>query len=192
MATLATLTVKILGDTGQLVSSLERAQKRSKNFADSLRKARGPLLAMTGAAVALGGGAVKAFGDFDQAMTQSLAIMGDVSKTMRVDMVNAANEVGRTTTFSARDAAESFFFLASAGLSAEASIATLPIVAQFAQAGMFDMARATDLVTDAQSALGLTIRNDTVKNGTVKNGTVRNGTVRNGTVKNDTVNDECK
>jgi TP901 family phage tail tape measure protein len=37
-------------------------------------------------------------------------------------------------------------------------------VAQFAQAGMFDMSRATDLLTDAQSALGLTIRDDAVKN----------------------------
>jgi hypothetical protein len=49
-------------------------------------------------------------------------------------------------------------------LDAEASIAALPRVAQFAQAGMFDMSRATDLLTDAQSALGLTIRDDAVKN----------------------------
>ncbi len=164
MATLATLTVKILGDTGQLVSSLDRAQKRSKSFTDGLRKARGPLLAMTGAAVALGGSAVKAFGDFDQAMTQSLAIMDDVSDTMRNDMVEAAEEVGRVTTFSARDAAESYFFLASAGLDASSSIKALPTVAAFAQAGMFDMARATDLLTDAQSALGLTIKDDAVAN----------------------------
>ena len=33
----------------------------------------------------------------------------------------------------------------------------LPQVAKFAQAGMFDMARATELLTDAQSALGLTV-----------------------------------
>lgn len=164
MATLATLSVKIIGDTGQLVSSLDRAQKRSKSFTEGLRRARGPLLAMTGAAVGLGGAVIKTFGDFDQAMTQSLAIMGDVSETMRTDMVAAAEEVGKTTTFSARDAAESFFFLASAGLDAKASIEALPSVAGFAQAGMFDMARATDLLTDAQSALGLTIRDDAVAN----------------------------
>jgi len=92
---------------------------------------------------------------FDAAMTKSLAIMGDVSEVLREDMVEAAREVGRETSFSADQAAESFFFLASAGLSAEQSIASLPQVASFAQAGMFDMARATDLLTDAQSALGL-------------------------------------
>jgi TP901 family phage tail tape measure protein len=50
-----------------------------------------------------------------------------------------------------------YFFLASAGLDAEQSVAAMPQVAAFAQAGMFDMARATDLATDAQSALGLTV-----------------------------------
>lgn len=164
MSTLATLTVKILGDTGHLTSSLERAQKKSKSFTEGLRKARGPLLALTGATVGLGLIAVKTYGDFDAAMTQSLAIMGDVSETMRGEMVAAAEEVGRKTTFSARDAAESFFFLASAGLDAQASITALRPVAKFAQAGMFDMALATDLLTDAQSALGLTIRDDAVAN----------------------------
>jgi TP901 family phage tail tape measure protein len=75
---------------------------------------------------------------------------------MRGEMSDAAREVAKTTTFSATEAAESFFFLASAGLDAEQSIAALPQVAAFAQAGMFDMATATDLATDAQSALGLT------------------------------------
>ena len=114
--------------------------------------------------VALGAVAIKSFSDFDAAMTKSTAIMGDLSDVMRNDMVEAAKEVALTTSFSAKAAGESFFFLASAGLSAEASIAALPAVAQFAQAGMFDMATATDLLTDAQSALGLTIRDDAIAN----------------------------
>ncbi|MFW6202558.1 MAG: phage tail tape measure protein, partial [Gemmatimonadota bacterium] len=103
----------------------------------------------------MGAAAVKSFADFDDAMTQSLAIMGDVSDAMRQDMAEAARAVARTTTTSATDAAESYFFLASAGLDASQSVAALPQVARFAQAGMFDMSRATDLATDAQSALGL-------------------------------------
>jgi TP901 family phage tail tape measure protein len=99
---------------------------------------------------------VKQFAEFDSALNQSIAIMGNVSDTMRGEMSDAAREVAKTTTFSAAEAAESFFFLASAGLDAEQSMAALPQVAAFAQAGMFDMATATDLATDAQSALGLT------------------------------------
>jgi TP901 family phage tail tape measure protein len=107
--------------------------------------------AVTGIAIA----GIKSFADFDSKLQQSVAIMGDVSDAMRDDMANAAREVAKATTFSAAEAAESYFFLASAGLDAEASIAALPTVAAFAQAGMFDMAQATDLLTDAQSALGL-------------------------------------
>ena len=130
-----------------------------------LSKAAGIALAAVGAAVA--GIAVKSvqeFSKFDAALTQSKAIMGDLTQAMEKDMADAAREVAKVSTFSAEQAAESFFFLASAGLDAEASIAALPRVAQFAQAGMFDMSRATDLLTDAQSALGLTIRDDAVKN----------------------------
>ena len=107
-----------------------------------------------GAITAFSGLFLKTFAGFDDALNQSLAIMGDVSDAMRKDMAQAAKDVARETRFNATDAAESYFFLASAGLDAKQSIEALPQVAQFAQAGMFDMAQATDLLTDAQSALG--------------------------------------
>jgi TP901 family phage tail tape measure protein len=107
---------------------------------------------------------VKAFADFDAEMNKSISIMGNVADSLRNDMSDAAREVAKTTTFSAKEAAEAYFFLASAGLDAKSSIEAMPKVAKFAQAGMFDMALATDLLTDAQSALGLTIRNDAIKN----------------------------
>jgi len=106
--------------------------------------------------LAVGGAALKAYGDFEQTMTQSTAIMGTLSEDMRKQMEAAAREVGKTTKFGASEAAEAFEFLALAGLSAEQSIAALPQVAAFAQAGNFNLARATDLATDAQAALGIT------------------------------------
>jgi len=134
--------------------------KTGLSKANSSLKKFGANAAKIGAAAgaAIGGAAVfsiKKFADFDQALNQSIAIMGDVSDALRNDMANAAREVAKQTTFSAEEAAESFFFLASAGLDAEQSVAAMPQVAKFAQAGMFDMALATDLATDAQSALGL-------------------------------------
>jgi TP901 family phage tail tape measure protein len=131
---------------------LRQAEKDLKGFASGIGKAIG---AATAVVAGIGIASVKAFADFDSAMNKSLAIMGNVSDTLRGDMSDAAREVAKTTTFSANEAAESYFFLASAGLDAEASIAALPAVARFAQAGMFDMALATDLLTDAQSALGM-------------------------------------
>lgn len=101
--------------------------------------------------------------EFNRKMRNSTAIMGDLSNVMRRDMKAAAIGMARVTSASAAVAASAFFFLASAGLDAKQSIAALPAVAQFAQAGNFDLATATDLATDAQAALGLTSK-DASKN----------------------------
>ena len=135
---------------------LRKAEQQLKGFASGVGKAIG---GATAAIAGIGAISVKTFADFDGALNKSLAIMGDVSEAMRSDMSDAAREVAKSTTFSAEQAAESYFFLASAGLDAKQSIEALPQVANFAQAGMFDMALATDLLTDAQSALGLSSDN---------------------------------
>ena len=141
-----------------------KAIKKAQGQLADFGKQAGKVFAGAGLAVAgLAAISVKAFAEFDAAMVKSTAIMGGVSDMMKGEMSDAAREVAKTTTFSASQAAESFFFLASAGLNAEQSILALPKVANFAQAGMFDMALATDLLTDAQSALGLSV-DDTGQN----------------------------
>jgi TP901 family phage tail tape measure protein len=113
--------------------------------------------------VGAGAASIKFAADFDDAMTKSLAIMNTTIEQEK-EMERVAREVAKSTTFSHKEAAESYFYLASAGLDANQAIAAMPQVAQFAEAGAFDMALATDLLTDAQSALGLTIRDDAIAN----------------------------
>lgn len=158
----STVSFVFLGDSADAERAMRRLQDaadQTGNKAEQLGKkwgAAGQTLQRRTAPIALAfAGAAKAFGDFDAAMVQSTAIMGDISGPVRQRMEDAAKSVAETTRFSATEAAESYFFLASAGLDATSSIEALPAVAGFAQAGMFDMARATDLLTDAQSALGL-------------------------------------
>lgn len=102
---------------------------------------------------------VKAYATFDKSMTESLAIMGDISPAMRKEMAKTAKHLSTESTFAAEKLAEAYFFLASAGMDAEQSIKALPVVAKFAQAGAFELALATDLLTDAQTALGLSSKN---------------------------------
>jgi TP901 family phage tail tape measure protein len=147
---------KLEGGANRAGYVMRTMDKAATNLAKSVAK-------VGGLAVVAGGMAAKSFIDFDAAMNESLAIMGDVSDGMRKQMSNAARQMAKETTFSATQAAESFYFLASAGLNAEQSIGALPKVAKFAQAGMFDMALATTLLSDAQSALGLRSQ-DTEKN----------------------------
>jgi len=154
---LSTLVVRLVGDTKQFHSSMGGAVSKmtavsSKMTAIGKKMTKG----LTVPILAIGASSVFAFAKFDDAMTSSLAIMGEISGPMRKKMETAARDVGKTTSFSATQAAEAYFFLASAGLDAAQSIGALPKVAAFAQAGNFDLAQATDLLTDAQSALGLT------------------------------------
>jgi TP901 family phage tail tape measure protein len=152
--------VMIAGDARDL-------QKATKQGSVGFDLLAGAAIAATkiiaSAATAIAGFSIREFAKFDEAMTKSTAIMGDLSDAMRKDMSDAARQVALETTFAADQAAEAFFFLASAGLTAEQSIGALPQVARFAQAGAFDLATATDLLTDAQSALGLT-SDDTAEN----------------------------
>ena len=155
---------KAIRDFKKLEGGANRAGYVMRTMDSAATKLAKSVARIGGVAAVAGGFAAKSFIDFDAAMNKSLAIMGDVSDGMRKQMSNAARQMAKETTFSATEAAESFFFLASAGLSAEQSINALPKVAKFAQAGMFDMALATDLLTDAQSALGLSVRDDVVAN----------------------------
>ncbi len=155
---LARARIVLEGDTVALTRSLQGAEKAMTQAGRRMSAiGRGLSSKVTLPILAVGIGAIKAFADFDNAMVQSIAIMGDVSDVMKDEMAEAAKEVARTTTTGSKKAADAFFFLASAGLTAEQSVAALPQVAKFAQAGMFGMALATDLATDAQSALGLTV-----------------------------------
>lgn len=129
--------------------SLEKAGKKMADIGKNLS------LKVTAPIVALGAAVTKAGADFDAAMTQSTAIMGDLSDEMRDELSDTAREIGTSTKFSATEAAEAYEFLASAGYDAERAVAALPRVAAFAQAANADLARATTLLADAQSALGL-------------------------------------
>ena len=153
--------------TKQHDAAIRRSRARIARYRKEIDKTRLSTRLFSGAMRSFGmlvGGAAllgglmrihRALEDFERAMNQSIAIMGDVDRAMRHTMERTAIDVARTTVYSAAEVAKAYYYLASAGLSATQSVAALAQVTQFAQAGMFDLALATDLLTDAQSALGL-------------------------------------
>lgn len=155
-----TLKLQILAEVGKLVDGLNQANKQvmttGQKFQAGFAQVSKSVLAAGAAVGAFVGSSIKSYMEFDDKLTQSTAIMSGVTEDTRKQMETAARSVATTLGIAHKDAAESYYFLASAGLDAQQSIAALPQVAAFAKAGMFDMARATDLATDAQSALGLT------------------------------------
>lgn len=73
-----------------------------------------------------------------------------------------AKELGATTKFTATQAGEGLNYMALAGYDAQKSAEMLPKVLDLAAAGAMDLGTASDMVTDAQTALGLSLDDTTV------------------------------
>ena len=149
--------------------------KASSKFGSAFKKGLGTvgkvgaaaLAATTTAVTAFGASAVSAGADFDAAMSQVAATMGENANAMveyngkTVTATEAlrgfAQEMGSSTAFSATEAAEALNYMALAGYNAETSMNMLPTVLNLASAGAMDLASASDMVTDVSSALGLSI-----------------------------------
>lgn len=93
---------------------------------------------------------------FDQSMSQVAATMGTTVDQIG-ELRDFAQEMGATTVFSAQQSADALNYMALAGYDAETAMSMLPTVLNLAAAGNMDLARASDMVTDSQSALGLSI-----------------------------------
>ena len=172
-AELEKMVIRILGDAAQYEKTLRDAEKSTKSFTQNIGKSltrvgsqmqamgRSLTLRLTAPIVAMGAASVKAFADFDQAMIESTSIMGNLTDATQERMRRLALSLSFSGKVlqAPKDLAESYFFLASAGKDAEQSMALLPAVSTFATAGAFNMAKATDLLTDAQSALGMASKN---------------------------------
>lgn len=94
--------------------------------------------------------------NFDKSMSQVAATMGKTVDEI-ADLRGFALEMGSTTVFSAQQAADALNYMALAGYDAETAMGMLPNVLNLAAAGSMDLARASDMITDSQSALGLSL-----------------------------------
>lgn len=160
------LAVKIFGDSKQARADIALLEKQIGTLNKGVRKHTGEMarafaLGVTGGAAAFTYESIKSFSDFNDAMTQSTAIMGNVAPKLRKQLESVAIAMSKQSTFSAAELAKAYYGLASAGLSAHQSIKALPVVTKFAQAGMMDLATATDYVVNSQAALGLAVKDPT-------------------------------
>lgn len=119
------------------------------------------IAAATGAIVAFGGASVRTGMSFDSAMSQVAATMGTTVDNIQ-ELRDYAQEMGSSTMFSASQAAEAMNYMALAGYDAETTMSMLPGVLNLAAAGGIDLAAASDMVTDSQTALGLSLEQTSV------------------------------
>lgn len=130
------------------------AKKACKTAAVSIAAAG---TALTGLTVK----AIQAGASFESSMSQVAATMGITaqeiaqgSKSYEI-LSEAAKAAGASTKYSATEAADALNYLALAGYDASTAANVLPSVLNLAAASGMDLAAASDLATDAMSALGI-------------------------------------
>ena len=138
-----------------------------KHAVDDFKAVVKAAAAITAAIIAIGKQAVETGAEFDKSMSGVAATMGYTWKELNIEGTEAAEtmemlrdfamDMGKSTAFSANEASEGLNYLALSGKTAEESIAMLPRILNLASSGEMELATASDMVTDAQSALGLSI-----------------------------------
>lgn len=172
---LLNLVAKLMLDTSEYETSLGKAESSAGGFGNALKKVADigikAFTAATAAVSAFTVASVKTGMDFDKSMSQVYATMGDKANEMveyngkTVSSMEAlrdfAQEMGVTTQYSAKQSADALNYMALAGYDAQLSMQMLPNVMNLAAAGAFDLARASDMITDTQTAFGITVERTT-------------------------------
>ena len=168
-ASIAKAYVQIIPSAQGIKGSLEsmfsgEAENAGRSAGGKFTAALGGFVKYGGMAMAAAGTAMTAFGkssvdagmSFDASMSQVAATMGTTVDQIG-ELRELALEMGSSTAFSASQAADALNYMALAGYDSATSMKMLPNVLNLAAAGGMDLAAASDMITDSQSALGLSL-----------------------------------
>lgn len=167
-------------DSSEYEKGLGEAKSKASSIGSTIGKGLATIGKTTVAAVSAASAVVGKFavdsvqagGVFDKSMSQVAATMGMTVADLQDSTSEAsqnyeklrefAQEMGRTTAFSASQAADALNYMALAGYDVETSMSMLPNVLNLAASGNMELARASDMVTDAATAFGLTLEDGSV------------------------------
>ena len=175
-------------NSNETLCKIEAAGQKFQTVGNTIAGVGQKFLPVTAAVGALGTTAVKTTADFDSSMSQVQATMGITKDSMSdlngasVNTMDAlrdlAKQMGAETAFSASECADAMNYLALAGYDTQEIYDTLPTVLNLAAAGDIDLASASDMVTDAMSALGMeTSEADTMVDQMAKTASLTNTSV---------------
>lgn len=148
----------------QLAGPIAKASKRLDAMGAKLRTigagmaSAGKTLTMglTAPIVAMGAAAGIAFGSFEKNMNKVKALTGETGDAFD-GMTQLAKDLGKSTKFSASEAADAMGFLAMAGFKADQIMGSLPGVLELAASANLDLASAADITTNILTGYGRTV-----------------------------------
>lgn len=147
----------ILIDNDEAMKSLSSTEKKFEDVGRKFENVGKSLTTkVTLPIVGIGLASAKIGMDFEASMSKVQAMSGATGEQME-RLEKAAREAGATTSKSAKDGADALSYMALAGWDVNQSIEGLMPVLRLSEAGNIDLARASSLVTDSMSAMGIEI-----------------------------------
>ncbi len=153
--------------TNQTLTKIGDVGTKFENAGNSITNVGKKASVASAAVTTMGVASVKTAADFESSMSQVQATMGITKDSMSevngqsVNTMDTLNDLAKTmgakTAYSASECAEALNYLALAGYDTQQMVDTLPTVLNLAAAGNIDLASASDMVTDAMSALGMEV-----------------------------------
>lgn len=135
--------------------NLNNFSERMQVVSDNLKTIGRDLTAkITAPLVGLGAIAAKTGSDFDSSMSYVQAVSGSTGEDLE-KLRQKAREMGASTTKSATEAADAIGYMALAGWNTKQMMGGVEPVLRLSEAAQIDLARASDLVTDSMSAMGI-------------------------------------
>lgn len=165
MATeITSLSVRFTADLRDLTRGIEQATTLIRRFGREMEKVgdqigkvgRGWSLAVTAPITAFGGLSLRMAGEFESAMNRVQALTSATGEEFSA-LTAQAEHLGRTTQFTASQAADAMGFLAMAGFNTGQILGAMPSTLQLAAAASLDLARAADITTNILTGYGLTV-----------------------------------
>jgi len=150
------LLVRIGADISEVDASLNRVGRSMKTAGAGFKNIGKTLSTRVSAPlIAMGAIALKVGADFEQAMMNAASVSGATADEMK-EMEETARKMGATTVFSAKEAADAMYYMASAGWKAADMSKALKPTLDLAAATQSDLAFTTNTVVSALNQFGLT------------------------------------
>ncbi len=155
MAVIRNLVVKISADISSLSKGLQNASKSLTKASQSLTRIGTSLTtSITLPLVALGAGIVKTSASFEQSMANAASVAGATGEEFK-KMTDLARQMGAKTIFSASEAADALYYMASAGYKVDQMADSIEATLNLASATQYDLAATTDVVIAALNQFNL-------------------------------------
>ena len=146
--------VELLVRDNKLIKGLRNASKRLRSFGSSVQSSGVQLLRIGGALAAPLAIATKVFASFEKRMSRVKALL-NANEADMAKLEAAAKEMGKTTVFSASQAAEAMQFFALAGFKTDQIMQALGPTLSLAASGQVEIAEAADIAAKVMAGMGI-------------------------------------